>query len=82
MKDSNGNEVALVVGGPDDGRAIFIRDFTEGDTYTPAKTANNRPVYKLINGQFIFQGFEDQCIDCVGRNCPFCYGTGTVSIYS
>lgn len=65
MKDDNGNLIAEVVGGPDDGDFFFCADFNEGDEFTPIKTASHRPVYRFLKSggkepdKFVFVRFED-----------------------
>ncbi len=62
--DENGNQIAEVVGGPDDGGAFFCRDFEHGDQFVPIKTASHRPIYKLWEpdatkeARFVFCAFE------------------------
>ena len=63
--DQNGNPVAEVVGGPDDGALFFCRDFEDGDTFIPAKTASHRPIYRFVRqpadtiDRFVFERFEE-----------------------
>lgn len=62
--DQNGNPIAEVKGGPDDGDTFYCRDFEDGDTFVPAKTASHRPIYRFRRrgadeiDLFIFETFE------------------------
>lgn len=59
-RDKNGNLVADVVGGPDDGGTFFCRDRVDGDTFTPMRTSpsDNRPLYLFKGGCFTFLGWS------------------------
>lgn len=62
MTDSNGNRVAVVVGGPNDGDVWFIGDNKDGDFFMPMKTAEGRPIYRLIGDRWEFHSYEHQHI--------------------
>lgn len=61
MTDKNGNKVAAVVGGPDDGDTFFIQDAVDGDTFVPINDGRARPIYRLDGERWLFVGFEPRC---------------------